>query len=720
MESKKESELSQIFVEDESGTEKGIYSVHDRLQIKKRGRGKYSGQTLQTFESETLKEIRVPGLMRNLMPEVPTYSEPFRKLLQSKMVPFVDCDEPELLRRLALQNFSDILSNEHYNEEEYGLKKLTGEKVVSAHPAGNSLNDGKTVINEGTEQKHLQSEEKSKPLYDFLRTHNSLEKFNHTNFKQSYLLEQRLDSEEVTFYDALNDQLLLMLVPHQSKYLVDVNNWKNEWHTLPSYKDWEKEFKGSSSILKSQFFDLDPNQFGKISQKKQVIDPRTQGLVKIDSWMIDSVNIYQELVIYHQDCTLGLRANLDEFSDFFSIDKVVQYEREMTPEEVEQENSTPQDKPKDAKDKGKKPQAAVKKDKKAQDGQPLPKKLITEIEKDIVANPKGGSQFFWSDLFTSTTISVEQERTFCQTSFDEIAQTKTAEISAKRQKMLSELKETLAKSKKYWPTETGNEFSQMNLEGENLGFKPIWSKEEYQLLKQTILNEFQDIQLSKPVETIYGVQTGSYKNASVCTISLESGLVVKSLSNGDVLIKNFDKDLLVQERYRLITPGASVIKFMPENRRIIYMANGNISEFDGVDSWTTTNNKGLRKRINLRTGVDEELERIPCVLKNNAALAQHPIVYVREDDTKMIMYEDGERLVIFPDGTKIFQRPYNSEYEIEYPRMPIIRIFKEDSSHHYNHRSIKGVVKSNVRKSRQTSCKMFKYVQEKAAGGRFI
>jgi hypothetical protein len=45
--------------------------------------------------------------------------------------------------------------------------------------------------------------------------------------------------------------------------------------------------------------------------------------------------------------------------------------------------------------------------------------------------------------------------------------------------MLSELKETLAKSKKYWPTETGNEFSQMNLEGENLGFKPIWSKEEY-------------------------------------------------------------------------------------------------------------------------------------------------------------------------------------------------------------------------------------------------
>jgi hypothetical protein len=60
---------------------------------------------------------------------------------------------------------------------------------------------------------------------------------------------------------------------------------------------------------------------------------------------------------------------------------------------------------------------------------------------------------------------------------------------------------------------------------------------------------------------------------------------------------------------------------MPENRRIIYMANGNISEFDGVDSWTTTNNKGLRKRINLRTGVDEELERIPCVLKNNAALA---------------------------------------------------------------------------------------------------
>jgi hypothetical protein len=214
MESKKESELSQIFVEDESGTEKGIYSVHDRLQIKKRGRGKYSGQTLQTFESETLKEIRVPGLMRNLMPEVPTYSEPFRKLLQSKMVPFVDCDEPELLRRLALQNFSDILSNEHYNEEEYGLKKLTGEKVVSAHPAGNSLNDGKTVINEGTEQKHLQSEEKSKPLYDFLRTHNSLEKFNHTNFKQSYLLEQRLDSEEVTFYDALNDQLLLMLVPH--------------------------------------------------------------------------------------------------------------------------------------------------------------------------------------------------------------------------------------------------------------------------------------------------------------------------------------------------------------------------------------------------------------------------------------------------------------------------------------------------------------------------
>lgn len=109
------------------------------------------------------------------------------------------------------------------------------------------------------------------------------------------------------------------------------------------------------------------------------------------------------------------------------------------------------------------------------------------------------------------------------------------------------------------------------------------------------------------------IESNSKKVGSTFSITLQNGLIVKYLSNGDILqsyvkstkarnakafdeiiTENYQKEDSSQiEKTRLITGKGSVIRYMKDGSSQILFANGNISLFKKTtETWITTNNKG--------------------------------------------------------------------------------------------------------------------------------
>lgn len=189
------------------------------------------------------------------------------------------------------------------------------------------------------------------------------------------------------------------------------------------------------------------------------------------------------------------------------------------------------------------------------------------------------------------------------------------------------------------------------------------------------------IKLTKPLEQLFGAQAVSYSHAPVTTVALLNGVIVKVMANGDILIKTFDRQW-GEEEARLITNKGTVISFLKNDRKHVMMSNGNTLTYDGKQMWNTTNNKGLRREIDVTTGIEKEISAIPSATKVWSALSSYPITYYREDGVHMTVHREGDRVSSFADGTQILRNGAKTLCIVENPGLPTVRIYNGDYKPH--------------------------------------
>ena len=88
---------------------KGIYSIHDKIGINKRGNGVFGKAPLEELETSTFEHLNTPGIHRYNMPTVPKMSSHTRRYNLGQINSFHKLSEPELQRRLILKEFETTL-----------------------------------------------------------------------------------------------------------------------------------------------------------------------------------------------------------------------------------------------------------------------------------------------------------------------------------------------------------------------------------------------------------------------------------------------------------------------------------------------------------------------------------------------------------------------------------------------------------------------------------
>jgi DNA-binding cell septation regulator SpoVG len=182
------------------------------------------------------------------------------------------------------------------------------------------------------------------------------------------------------------------------------------------------------------------------------------------------------------------------------------------------------------------------------------------------------------------------------------------------------------------------------------------------------------------------------------TITLDNGLVVKFLPNGDVAqqllrppqrrAEREFEDIVnpssaqqaphAEAEYRRIVSGkGSLIRYMKDGAIYVYYANGNISYTKGRSApWITTNNKGLRKQRTKATGdsplQETELEAIPCARRTDPQLGAK--IVIRADQTLVITYKDGSVYVRFRDGTEMLTSRDKDCTIVEHPDYATVKV----------------------------------------------
>lgn len=183
-----------------------------------------------------------------------------------------------------------------------------------------------------------------------------------------------------------------------------------------------------------------------------------------------------------------------------------------------------------------------------------------------------------------------------------------------------------------------------------------------------------EVDIDRPIDQIFGIQSSSYAHAAVTTVSLANGVIMKVMSNGDILMKSYDLPGC-QEDFRLVNDMGTVISYLSADRRDVKMSNGNTMTFDGQGTWTSTNNKGLRKVLNIRDKSEREIKSVPATMKSHSPLSVYPVMCYREDGVTIALYATGDRLSTFADGTKIFHTSDGSLTIIESSGLPVIRLY---------------------------------------------
>ena len=135
----------------------------------------------------------------------------------------------------------------------------------------------------------------------------------------------------------------------------------------------------------------------------------------------------------------------------------------------------------------------------------------------------------------------------------------------------------------------------------------------------------------------------------------------------------------LRENYRIIFGKGSVIKFMSDGSYFIMHSNGNTCVSDGDGFWITTNNKGLRKKKDVKNNIEIELGEIPTVSKSTSPNEEYPKVWLREDQVKIILYKDKRRLVLHHDGTKILTFADGKTFVVEHENFATVRVDYRES-----------------------------------------
>ncbi|KRX02221.1 hypothetical protein PPERSA_04843 [Pseudocohnilembus persalinus] len=180
------------------------------------------------------------------------------------------------------------------------------------------------------------------------------------------------------------------------------------------------------------------------------------------------------------------------------------------------------------------------------------------------------------------------------------------------------------------------------------------------------------------------------------TFTLQNGLLVKFLTNGDVvqqllapqhkqLTKNFtefvgpssnigNKPNSQIEVQRIISGKGSVIRYMKDGSIHVYYANGNTSYTQGKSfPWITTNNKGLRKsRSKNQERVEEQHDSINCAKRTDPQSGAK--IIIREDETIFITYPEGNTYCKFQDGTEITTSPKQDLITVEHENYATIKV----------------------------------------------
>lgn len=140
----------------------------------------------------------------------------------------------------------------------------------------------------------------------------------------------------------------------------------------------------------------------------------------------------------------------------------------------------------------------------------------------------------------------------------------------------------------------------------------------------------------------------------------------------------------LRESYRIIYGKGSIIKVMSDGSHFIMHSNGNTCKSAGDGYWITTNNKGLRKKFDVKNNIQIELDEIPTVSKSTSPYQEYPKIWLREDNVKIILYEDQRRMVIHEDGTRILTNADGKTFIVEHENFAACKIIYENPDNSNN------------------------------------
>lgn len=131
---------------------------------------------------------------------------------------------------------------------------------------------------------------------------------------------------------------------------------------------------------------------------------------------------------------------------------------------------------------------------------------------------------------------------------------------------------------------------------------------------------------------------------------MKNGIDIQITQDNQVFMKNIKAG---EEVNRRVTEKGSVIRYLKNEDREILFSNGNTSYYHHSQStWTSTNNKGLRRQKS-SSGCLTELDQIQALRRTDPAGNK---ILIRDDQVVVIHYTNGDRFVQHHDGTQMMTK----------------------------------------------------------------
>lgn len=324
------------------------YSYWDRIALHTRDKGLINEIPIYDLEMSTFNRIKTPGINRYKMPEIPQKSQKLRQYEMSKFIPFVDCDEPELKRRLILKKFESDMK-ERFPTREWSF-----------------------------------------------RDRSYLEKFDEYNYKHAMNTLCLLDPQVYTSYFDLDDALLVTLYYESHREQITRKIWNCPWNVKPDMPDWIEYFiDNQENYDQKLFYELDPLVYGRMYSTRDLINPRNKAM-----FLIDKYHLMNQDVVSTKVCSQSVCFGIHDKITFGGIEKIVKRSiKHKTEEELEAERLAEEE------------AAKAKKGKKEEVEEVKPTVIRYEFHEDNVV-PEPDSCDSWLQLSNSTRLYFEIEKFF--------------------------------------------------------------------------------------------------------------------------------------------------------------------------------------------------------------------------------------------------------------------------------------------------------------------